>query len=216
MENVKKMALVPQAMIDKLLEAQRDQQQLVNDSPIQQLSLLDGQLKTVLDGKLPADIKSKEYARILQQYSTIRNKEVRPRQYIPDITDNLLVGLPNQWKKKAQAVLQSVMKNEDLGLNDKNEIIYKGDRVPGSNITDLVHTFVTPSKRKPAGWKEFGQALVESNVPRTFISNENLLKEVDKPEEPVASNPLVPLSPKTKRTPRSKRTRKPKAAWSPY
>ena len=77
---MKKMALIPHNLVDQLMNAQRQQQQLVSNSPIVQLSALDEELRRALDSNEPADIKVKNYQQILHRYSTIRNKELSNNQ----------------------------------------------------------------------------------------------------------------------------------------
>ena len=178
---MKKMALVPHSMVAQMMEAQRDQQQLVTDSPLIQLSSLDQQLKEVLESAEPSDIKAKKYGQILQTYSSIRNKEVYrpvPSALSVPATHNWLNGLAASYINKGRILKDHVEKNPDLQWNDKNEIFYKGNRIAGSNVVDLIHTFVKKSNNQPTGWQEFGKALLDNNVPRTAIANENLLNRV--------------------------------------
>ena len=236
---MKKMALVPHSMVAKMMEAQRDQQQLVTDSPLIQLSSLDQQLKEVLDSTEPSDIKAKKYGQILQTYSSIRNKAVY-RPIPPDVsepaTHNWLNGLAASYINKGRILKEHVEKNPDLQWNDKNEIFYKGNRIPGSNVVDLIHTFVKKSKNQPTGWQEFGKALLDNNVPRTAIANDNLLARArplfadnlhtqplfassdDRQliaSQPGPSNPAPPTQPiaRRTRTPRPTTPKTPKQRW---
>ena len=79
---MKKMALVPFTMVEHLMRAQREQQQLITNSPIVQLSTLDQDMKAILDSNEPADIKAKRYSQVMQTYSAIRDKEVNKHNYI--------------------------------------------------------------------------------------------------------------------------------------
>ena len=98
---MKKMALIPHNLVDQLMNAQRQQQQLVSNSPIVQLSQLDQELKNALDSNEPSDIKVKNYQQILHRYSTIRNKELANYQPL----QNQIQPLQNQIQQ-LQNVLQ--------------------------------------------------------------------------------------------------------------
>ena len=80
MKHVKKMALVPANLAQQLVSAQRDEQQLTNDTPAVQLSSLDNEMRKVLFSNQPGDVKAKQYARLLQSYGTIRRKFISPGQ----------------------------------------------------------------------------------------------------------------------------------------
>lgn len=188
MEHVRKMAVVPQAMIQGLLQAHRDERQLIEDSPIPHLSSLDQQLKSILENnRMPADIKAKEYNQVLQRYSSMRRNQFRKStEPAPEEQQDLLQGLPIAFMAKAKMLIKNVTSNPDLEWNEKNEILYKGRIITGSKLVDLIHTFAKPGKQKaegPPGWREFGQALLDSNVPRTYIANQHLLNQLEDPEE---------------------------------
>lgn len=182
---MKKMALVPHSMVEKLMNAQREQQQLVSDTPMTQLSLLDQELKQLLDNQDPADVKAKKYAQVLQTYSTIRDKEVRQPASVVNTEkrENWLTGMANTYVNKGRLLIDHVQKNPDLQWNEKNEIFYKGNRIPGSNVIDLIHTYVKRNNKQPIGWREFGQALIEQNAPLTAINNEKLINLARVPSE---------------------------------
>ena len=228
MQSVRKMGIVPQELVEKFLQAQRSEQQLISDSPLQQLSTLDQRLKIILESNLPPDIKAKEYAQIFRQYSTIREKEVGVSQPVAvqeahgDALSDMITDLPKAYMQQGKLLSKNVEKNPDLQWNHQNEIIYKGDRVAGSNMYDLLYSYSKPGKQdsaKPIGWKEFGTALLEHNVPRTAIVNKQLLEEATTPQQFQVPNIVTP---KTKRkaaaagTPKAKRKAVPKIPWTPY
>jgi hypothetical protein len=201
MQHVKKMAIVPQTLIERLMEAQREQQQLVSNTPVTQLSSLDQELRRVLESNVPADVKAKQYGQVLQQYSTIRAKEVnpsippsQPEPLPPKAQQNLLAGLAKTYINKGRMLMESISENPDLKWNERNEVIYRGERIPSSNIIDLIHAYTKrQSAATPTGWKEFGRALIDNNTPRSAIGNSNLLDSVDQP--------FAELRPSTSRQP---------------
>ena len=203
---MKKMALVPHSMVDKLMHAQREEQQLVSNTPLTQLSLLDQQLKEVLESNEPSDIKAKKYAQVLQTYTNIRDNEIRiPRVEPPQIeaSPEWLTGLAANYINKGRILSEHVKLNPYIKWNDKNEILYKGNLVQGSNVIDLIHAFVKKTTAKPTGWREFGRALLDSNVPRTAIANEHVLRllqaEVQPAAQPSTSRAKRPSTSRAKR-----------------
>ena len=187
------MAVVPQNMIERLMEAQREQQQLVSDSPMIQLSNLDEQMKRIIDSAEPSDVKAKHYEQIIQTYFNIRSKDDQPIATVQPVNPAWLTGLGKSYASKGKMLEEFVKSGSGLQWNEKNEIIYKGNRIAGSNIIDLIHTFSKPKvAKKPVGWKEFGSALIDNNVPRAAIGNEKLLNVV------VTDNQTVLLTPVSK------------------
>ena len=182
--SVKKMALVPHNMVERLMEAQRHQSQLLTDSPIQQLFDLDEHMKSILNSKQPAEMKAKQYSQALHRYSTMRSNEIHPQTRVeeePKPKGSLLRGLPKRYLSKAEVLLSHLEDNKAFTWDDQNEMSYKGVPIQGSNVIDLIHSFVKPTVRqKPTGWQDFSKALVETHVPRIALGNRNLpLVELD-------------------------------------
>jgi hypothetical protein len=196
MQSIRKMALVPHGMVDQLFQ----KQQLLSDEPIVQLSGLDAELQRILkDTSVPSDQKAKLYNQALEQYSVIRNKHINPKpieQPEDEADHDVLTGVPKQYVKRAQALYNKVKTVPGLKWNDQGEMVFNGERIAGSNIVDLIHTFVKPGRRnsvKPVGWKTFGQKLLESGVPRTIITNKLLWNEVETgQEEKTNARPVTP------------------------
>jgi hypothetical protein len=182
MQSVRKMALVPHGVVDQLYQ----KQQIYTDEPIEQLSALDTELHKILkDTSLPSDHKAKLYNELLGRFSVLRHKHIDVPTIEPqeeDVDHDVLSGLPKQYTNRAQALYKKVRSVPNMTWNDAGEMIYNGERIPGSNIVDLVHTFVKPGRRngfKPPGWRTFGQKLLEAGVPRTIITNKMLWNEVE-------------------------------------
>ena len=217
MAHIRKMAVVPQSMLDKLFSAQSEQQQLTSDTPMVQLSLLDQELKKVLEGNEPADVKAKHYAQVLHTYSNIRDKEVHRGNPFPPPSrpqKDVLAGLAQTYINKGKMLMDHLSQVPDLKWNDKNEIIYRDAVIPGSNIIDLVHSFAKPkTKYAPSGWKEFSKILTDTNVPKLAVGNQDLLNDATLAVDLFAT----PTSERSSSTPRKpKRTRRAKIPWTPY
>ena len=189
MQHVRKMALVPEQLVQKIFEKERDDAELFSSAPVKPIASLDEQLKSLLArNDLPADLKAKEYQNVLQRYTTIRDKHIgrttAPQAEQDTAPFDITHGVPARYAARAKELFEIVQTTPDLKWTDKGEMIYNGQQIQGSNITDLIRTYAKPGQRgaeRPRGWKEFGQALVAMNVPRTSITNKLLWNEVERP-----------------------------------
>ena len=77
-------------------------------------------------------------------------------------------SLPPTLKTKGSALLRKL--KTSLEWNNRGEILSEhGKPIPGTNITDLIHTAVCvhrKPKRWPKGWTYFLQRMEEANVPQ--------------------------------------------------
>ena len=91
------------------------------------------------------------------------------------IEEGLLQTVPKASKHHAKVLMDYLKTKEDiLKWNDFGEMIFKGQVIPGSNITDMIVDTVTNRKRNhinPMFKSVFLKALVESNVPTQWIKN---------------------------------------------
>ena len=97
---------------------------------------------------------------------------------------NLL--LPPTLKTKGSALLRRL--KTSLEWNNRGEILSAhGKPIPGTNITDLVHTAVCvhrKPKRWPKGWTYFLQRMEEANIPQILLGSGPQFKvEQDMDEE---------------------------------
>ena len=139
MEHTRKMAVIPISMLDRL-----HQQQQLTDAPLAHMSDLDQQMTSIMnDRQLPPDIKLKQYNQVLNRYMTIRENEIRkpvsvqvvgPEQ--PSSTKypepyDIIGTMPQNYRNKARTLLESIKRNPDISWNDKDELLYKGNVIPG-------------------------------------------------------------------------------------
>ena len=232
MQHAKKMALIPHSFVDQLIQKQQQQEQLISNTPIVELSALDKQLQQVLnDTTLPSDKKAVLYASILNRYNAIRNNVIQPaaqqqRMEIPDVEQPLpnvdvTMGLSKQYVKRANALKQHLDQIPELQWDNKNQLVHHGTVIQGSNIIDLIHAFVKPaSKDKPSGWKELRQIIMDNNVPQSFVTNKRLLSDssdtemYDTPHEVNEPDPVTPV-PTPQRTIYSRKLKGVNKKWSP-
>ena len=81
---------------------------------------------------------------------------------------SILHHFGSQEKKKVEPILDRLKSNQsNLSYNENYEIIYNGNRIPDTNILDLIKTVVGRSKKiqKTPGLKIFIKMLKDLNVP---------------------------------------------------
>lgn len=191
MDSICKVALVPQHLLSTLMA----QQQQLNPG-LAQLTNLDRGMQNVLQNSdLPSDIKHKQYTQMMHNYQTVRDQELNKPMTInvksadtasslvvPD--EDILEGMPKNYRTKAKLLLKHVKRSPNIGTDEKGQIVIDGRKIEGSNIADLIYDYSKPLRRNhpPArGWREFGRALKQTNVPREAIVNGTRWHEIDQP-----------------------------------
>ena len=80
--------------------------------------------------------------------------------------DQILQSVSKTMKGKAELLLGMIKDNNNLTRDEQGIVSYKGKRIHGSNIIDLINDAIRQRKRvEPRGWKTFSKALHESNIP---------------------------------------------------
>ncbi len=195
---LRKMALIPAD-----LAAQLSLQQHTQDAPaLSQLSNLDQQMRTILDDKsLSTDLKFKQYYNTLHHYGAlkenaeqtpipvrIQDNAIKSQQAIqlPTNETDLLATVPLAQKRGARLLLKYVRENPEIEWNAAKELIYKGDRIPRSNIFDLISDASRSRKNAvpPIGWQEFADALTAQNVPGDAIGNKHRWEYISRKGDP--------------------------------
>ncbi len=188
---VRKMALVPADMAAQFSL----QQHLPGVPTLNQLSSLDQQMKDILEDKnMSADMKYKQYFNTLHRYDALQeNAEEKPipvavreekpqqnRNELPVSENELLENVPATQRHGTRLLIKYLKDNPNITWNKDNEMVYKGERIPRSNIYDLV-VDISRNRRnqKPAvGWHELAEALSEQNIPETAIGNKQRWAEL--------------------------------------
>ena len=81
--------------------------------------------------------------------------------------DVIMSAIPKNYRTRAQALLNHITADPQhrLRWNQRGELIYQGQVVHGSHITDLLKNSQRQYKHAPMGLEEFEAALRELNVP---------------------------------------------------
>ena len=86
--------------------------------------------------------------------------------------DQILKSVPKTVKRKAELLLGMINDNNNLTWDKQGVVSYKGKRIHGSNIIDLINDAIRQRKGvEPRGWKTFSKALHESNIPQEVIGD---------------------------------------------
>ncbi|CAH0731031.1 unnamed protein product, partial [Brenthis ino] len=74
---------------------------------------------------------------------------------------------------KSQLLLNLVGTNKSkIHWDNEDTVIIDNEKIPGSNIVDLINDSLSPLKRSdPIGWDRFAKALKDIKVPLTYIGN---------------------------------------------
>ena len=95
--------------------------------------------------------------------------------------DQILQSVPKTMQRKAELLLGMIKNNNKLTWDEQGVVSYKGKRIHGSNIIDLINDTIRQRKGvEPRGWKTFSKALHESNIPQEVIGNPSRWKWMQK------------------------------------
>ena len=109
------------------------------------------------------------------------------------MADSIVSGLPVKMQNKARAVMRRLVDNADVTFDARQNLVLGGKRIEGTNIRDLVSSMYVRRKHTPAHSEEFAQALAGINLPRSLVSQERFIKNMEtsiaEPHPLVASTP---------------------------
>ena len=95
--------------------------------------------------------------------------------------DQILQSVPKTMQRKAELLLGMIKNNNNLTWDEQGVVSYKGKRIHGSNIIDLINDTIRQRKGiEPRGWKTFSKALHESNISQEVIGNTSRWKWMQK------------------------------------
>ena len=192
MEYAKKMILVDPRMLDSLQKTPP-----VPEATSKSLSEIDQAMRDVLDrDDMDDNNKADSYQqllwRFLKRFGQYRDKplgKVEISQTSPTsvtspdeetivqktskVEKRVLESVPKTMKRKAQLLLDHMKDNTDASWNEKGELVYQGQTMEGTNMSDLVNDALRQRKKTedPRGWQTFAEALKASNVPRELIGH---------------------------------------------
>ena len=74
-------------------------------------------------------------------------------------------------RNKGLELLKLLRKNDNIKLNKKGEICYKGKLLKKSNVYDLINHAVHTNKNTPIHMRSFYKILAKIVIPNKFIKN---------------------------------------------
>lgn len=108
---------------------------------------------------------------LLEENGSMKSKENNTNPlYTPT---QILSLIPKSYNKKGQLLLNLVGTNKSkIHWDNEGTVIIDNEKIPGSNIVDLINDSLRPLKRSdPIGWDRFAKALKDIKVPLTYIGN---------------------------------------------
>ena len=88
-------------------------------------------------------------------------------------------GLP--ISRNADRLLE-LLKNAGIGMNQRGEMVIKGENLPGTNFEDIIHYLVRNRSTvlAPKGFDEITPYIRDLNVPKSLVTNLKARREIYK------------------------------------
>jgi hypothetical protein len=226
MNHTSKMVLVPESAYSSLISSRIEETAPV----IFELTRLDEQLEKVLhDPALASDIKFLKYEQLLRRHKQLKQQQYKPpetptlanpplqpeeqqqqqlqQQVVQrQLNPNILNSLPATYQQMGQILVEAIEKDDRIQWDEKDQLIFNGLPIAGSNILDLVHDFSKklPNRPMAKGARQFAQLLKQTNVPLTAIGSKDrreLLKTPLEQAEPTFGVQRTPINTPPYKTP---------------
>ena len=185
MEHAKKYVLVDPVMYSRTHAA--------IPTPVVSISHLDSEVRQILEGSEPDDVKAKHYAMVLNKFRV--REPVKYEEAAVDETE-ILESVPTTVRHKAKRLVRIVKENPQLSWNERGELIHKQTTISGSSIVELFNDVLRQRRagdERPLGWREFSEALGESGeISKDLVPNYDSWKVISRNKRPVPS--LVPAA----------------------
>ena len=187
MEHAKKYVLVDPVIYSR--------SQTAVSTPVAPASSLDIEVRDILEGNEPDDIKAKHYAMVLKKF---RVRE--PVTYDDPAVDEteILESVPVTARHKAKRLMRIIKENPQLTWNERGELIHKQTTIHGSSIVELINDILRQKRvgdERPLGWREFSESLGESGeVNKDLVPNYDSWRVLSRNKRPV---PTVAPAPAT-------------------
>ena len=178
------------------LERMKAKQIKEYDPSLHALARVQDQLDTVLNdptiAQLPADERLKLFQKFQHRFNDIKHEGDTPIKLagvsssipepvsapIPSAGVSMpVVGVSSRYRTHADRLMKHLLRDpSSLSVNDRLELVVKGQPISGSNIVDLVSdAFATAKARvagpRPQGFQEFLTALKDVNAPHSLLMN---------------------------------------------
>ncbi|GBN71253.1 hypothetical protein AVEN_229702-1 [Araneus ventricosus] len=106
----------------------------------------------------------------VQETSISENQEPETVPEEDVITTKILKSGPVGYLNTVKNILDFLKDNHSiLSWTPEGEIVYKGQRIPRTNVVNLVADLLRNRKKSPSRFKEFRAALKEMRIPATYL-----------------------------------------------
>jgi hypothetical protein len=156
--------------------------------PQNKVPCLDDEIKVILEGNEPDDVKAKHYSMVLRKYRVPDPvKQMEPAITEAEILDSVSIN----HRHKASTLLRAIRENPSMGWTERGELIYNQSVIIGSNIVELLNDMFKQRRvgeDQPVGWREFSEGLADSSiVNKDQVSNYGSWKVISEKRPPAKS-----------------------------
>lgn len=116
------------------------------------------------DDPVPAQTLKKEEKQEIEK--TIQSNHLYTKNQI-------LSSIPKTYLRKGENILDLLSNSNDkINWNDSGTVIIDNEKIPGSNIIDLINDLLRPLKNNdPIGWESFAKVLKDIKIPLIYLGN---------------------------------------------
>jgi hypothetical protein len=134
---------------------------------------LDGEIDNILNSDQSDDIKAQNYAVALRRYRNYSQPSLPKVPNIDKLETEVLQSVAPTKKYKAKRLIKRLKHQKDVDWSSDGELIYQQEKIPKSNIVDLIDDVLTAKsvEAPPPGYEALASALHAAETPRDLISN---------------------------------------------
>ena len=117
----------------------------------------------------PPNVKNKPNKVIKKEMEDIREQ---PEQPVSKTLYDATIGIDHRYKPRARKLLSLLSDLNILKYSDSGEVILHGEKITGSNVSDLLNRAVNPkaNAKHLIGWEKFLSSLDDANVPQSILT----------------------------------------------
>ena len=156
MKHIQKFVLVPIEKWEKVKEKDMNLKEVTVQAPTQKV------MNQEIEKKEDSPVIVKKIQKSLSQKKQIGMGKKKSQIFLYH---------PLKKRSKGTSLLRHLENNKNISWNEEGEIIYKGKKVPKSDILTLINHAIHNYESEPIGMKTFYKVLGNSNVPHLLISN---------------------------------------------
>ena len=130
----------------------------------------------------PNELQMDEYKAAMKDFTTLRDQsryDAVPRVMEDKVTANAIQSMPTTLQSNTKMLMNRLQEEDDniISWSDNGEVSIHGQRLPGTNISDLVSDVIRSTKTELPERKQFLKVLAELNTPETLIRNKTAMEQ---------------------------------------